>query len=122
MGWTSTPIQGVNVQQGRKFDEHRDQLMNNVHEMSQVMNSIRREFKSAGIVTRQAEISGLVESSKQPQYALQIAQPTKAQAKPSLLWFHNNYPVESVFYRGDTGRGSISKADSSSSQLGQLVD
>lgn len=122
MGWTSTPIQGFNAQQGRKFDEHRDQLMNNVHEMSQVMNSIRREFKSAGIVTRQAEVSGLVESSKQPQYALQIAQPVKAPAKPSLLWYHNNYPVESVFYRGATGQASISKADTGSSQRIQLVD
>ncbi|WP_274644525.1 hypothetical protein [Pseudomonas serbica] len=122
MGWTTTPIQGYNAQQGRKFDEHRDQLMNNVHEMSHVMNAIRREFKSAGIVTRQAEVSGLVESNKQPQYALQIAQPAQAPAKPSLLWFHNNYPVESVFYRGATGQADMAKAETRSSQRIELVD
>lgn len=122
MGWT-TPIQGgVSFQHGQKFDELRDQLLNNVNEMSQVMNTIRREFKSAGIVSRQAEVSGLVESSGQPQFGLQIAPPTPAPAKPGLLWYKTGYAVESVFYRGTNGQPTVTKADHLPSKRVQVVD
>ena len=98
LGWATT-ISGPSLQQGQQYDQFRDQLMNNVHEMSQLMSTIKREFKSVGMVTRQAEASGLLESGNEPKFGLQLANPTQAPPKAGLLWFRNDYQVDSVFYK-----------------------
>ncbi|WP_408601875.1 hypothetical protein [Pseudomonas sp. PLMAX] len=96
-------IQGYSYQDGKKFDGYRDELLKNVHEMSQMLSGIKRELKSAGFNSSQAEISGLVESKSHPQFGLQVVPAKeKQQDKPALLWFKNDYPVESMSYKASS--------------------
>lgn len=93
-------IQGYSYQDGKKFDGYRDELLKNVHEMSQMLSGMKRELKSAGFTSTQAEISGLVESKNHPQFGLQVVSTKEKQHdKPALLWFKNDYQVESVSYK-----------------------
>lgn len=93
-------IQGYSYQDGKKFDGYRDELLKNVHEMSQILAGTKRELKSAGFTSTQAEISGLVESKNHPQFGLQVVPAKeKLQDKPALLWYKSDYPVESVSYK-----------------------
>lgn len=115
-------IQGYSYQDGKKFDKHRDELLKNVHEMSQMLSGIKRELKNAGFTTTQAEISGLIESKNHPQFALQVV-PARGgnEEKPGLLWFKNGYPVESVSYRASTQAQASEEGRLPGSDVVQMV-
>lgn len=87
----------------KKFDSIRNRLLDNVGEMTQVLSSIRREFKNAGFVEATRSITGISASRKDQPFA-RILEERKGEegrsttTKPELLWVINDYPIESAHF------------------------
>lgn len=88
---------------GEQFDIMRNTLLDNVGEMTQVLASIRREFKNAGFAEATRSITGTVTARKDQQFARLIEEQKGTElvastSKPEVLWFKNDYPVESAYF------------------------
>lgn len=88
---------------GEQFDIMRNALLDNVGEMTQILTSIRREFKSAGFAEGTRSIGTTSTSRKNLPYGQLIeeqkgAGTTVSNSKPELLWAKNDYAVDSAHF------------------------
>jgi flagellar biosynthesis GTPase FlhF len=97
---------------GTQFDATRDKILSNVSEMTDVLSSIRREFKNAGYVASTRSIVGLETSKKHQAYGKLIEEQkgmvqAPADPKPQLLWFKNDYQVDSAYFKLASPSGEV---------------
>lgn len=88
---------------GEQFDIMRNALLDNVGEMTQILSSIRREFKNAGFAEGTRSIEASTTSRKNLPYGQLIeeqkgAKSNVANQKPELLWSKNDYAVDSAYF------------------------
>lgn len=88
---------------GEQFDIMRNALLDNVGEMTQILTSIRREFKNAGFAEGTRSIGTTSTSRKNLPYGQLIeeqkgAGTTVSNSKPELLWAKNDYAVDSAHF------------------------
>lgn len=88
---------------GEQFDIMRNALLDNVGEMTQILTSIRREFKNAGFAEGTRSIGTTATSRKNLPYGQLIeeqkgAGTTVSNSKPELLWAKNDYAVDSAHF------------------------
>lgn len=106
---------------GAQFYSMRNTLLDNVGEMTQILTSIRREFKNAGFAEGTRAIGS--SSRKELPYGQLIEEQRGTGAsvsteKPALLWSKNDYPVDSAYFSlsagatKESGKAMISGATS----------
>ena len=88
---------------GEQFDIMRNALLDNVGEMTQILTSIRREFKNAGFAEGTRSIGSTSTSRKNLPYGQLIeeqkgAVATTSNTKPELLWAKNDYAIDSAYF------------------------
>lgn len=88
---------------GEQFDGMRNTLLDNVGSMTQILNSIRREFKNAGFCEGTRSLESATTSRKNLPYGQLIDEQKGGQAsfssdRPEVLWAKNDYQVESAYF------------------------
>lgn len=88
---------------GEQFDIMRNKLLDNVGEMTQILTSIRREFKNAGFAEGTRSIGSTPPSRKSLPYGQLIEEQrgtgtAVSNEKPALLWAKNDYQVDSAYF------------------------
>ncbi|MBI6882518.1 hypothetical protein [Pseudomonas putida] len=93
---------------GEQFDIMRATLLENVGEMTQILTSIRREFKNAGFVEATKFLSSATGSRRELPFGKMLEEQKGTEVvsksgKPGLLWHTNDYPVESAYFNLSAG-------------------
>lgn len=88
---------------GEQFDIMRNALLDNVGEMTQILTSIRREFKNAGFAEGTRSIGSATTSRKNLPYGQLIEEQkgvaaSNSSQKPELLWAKNDYALDSAYF------------------------